>query len=126
MAVNVKAQCDTIANICEKHLTNDYISDGQQYRALLLDDEMAEFHATFYGGAIYRIAACSGLDDGNLVFSLKDRDGNDIFNNENFQYAPYWDFQVNSTFEGILNAKLNPNKDNTSGCAVLLISFKEQ
>ena len=37
------AQCDTIANICAKHIISNFISDGQQYRALLLNsDETAE------------------------------------------------------------------------------------
>ena len=55
------AQCDTIASVCSKHIVSPYISDGQQYRALLLSGQTAEFHATFYGGGTYRIAACTGL-----------------------------------------------------------------
>ncbi|MFQ5334856.1 MAG: hypothetical protein ACE5DN_02160, partial [Flavobacteriales bacterium] len=69
-AFRADAQCDTIAGFCSKHITTDYISDGQQYRALLLHDEVAEFHATFYGGSTYRIAACTGTTDGNLIFRL--------------------------------------------------------
>ena len=40
---------DTIATQCAKHLESQFISDGQQYRALLMNaDETAEFHTTFF------------------------------------------------------------------------------
>ena len=38
----IMAQCDTVANSCYKNITAKYISDGQQYRALLLNKEVAE------------------------------------------------------------------------------------
>ncbi len=45
-----KAQCDSIANLCSKHIIAQFISDGQSYRSLLLNsEEMAEFHTTFFG-----------------------------------------------------------------------------
>ena len=46
------AQCDTVANLCYKNITAKYISDGQQYRALLLKGENAEFSATLFGGCV--------------------------------------------------------------------------
>lgn len=117
-----KAQCDTIASICTKHIMSPYISDGQQYRALLLADQNAEFHATFYGGGTYRIAACTGLKDGNLVFSVFDEERNLLFSNKDFKNASYWDFKVNSTLDVILEATLSGAQ---SGCAVVLIGFKQ-
>lgn len=119
--IRSQAQCDTIASICSKHLIPPYISDGQQYRALLLSDQNAEFHATFYGGGSYRIAACSGLKDGNLIFSVYDEQRNLLFTNKEFKNSPYWDFKVTSTMEVILEAALDGAE---SGCAVVLIGFK--
>ena len=116
------AQCDTIASVCAKHIIAPYISDGQQYRALLLSDQTAEFHATFYGGGSYRIAACTGLKDGNLVFSVYDEERNLLFSNKDFKNAPYWDFKVTSTMDVILEATLGGAQ---SGCAVVLIGFKQ-
>ena len=83
------AQCDTVATLCGKNLTSKYISDGQQYRALLLNDEAAEFHTTFYGNSTYRIASCSGLSDGNLIFRVFDEDRNLLFTNSDYKNAPY-------------------------------------
>ena len=119
------AQCDTIANMCNKHISNQFISDGQQYRALLLNaDEIAEFNTTFYGGSTYRIAACSGMSDGNLVFSVFDKERNLLFTNSDYSNAPYWDFKIASTIDCIIEARLN-NHNQGSGCAVLLIGFKQ-
>ena len=119
------AQCDTIAKICAKHIIASFISDGQQYRSLLLNpDETAEFKTTFFGETVYRIAACSGLTDGNLIFNIYDQERNIIFTNKDVRNAPYWDFKVKSTVELTIEAKLDP-ANSGSGCAVLLIGFKQ-
>lgn len=119
------AQCDTIANLCAKHIISSFISDGQQYRALLLNpDETAEFKTTFFGETVYRLAGCSGLTDGNLIFSIYDQERNLLFTNKDYKNAPYWDFKVKSTVEVTIEAKLDPS-NNGSGCAVLLIGFKQ-
>ncbi len=119
------AQCDTIANGCLKNLGRDFVSDGQNYRALLLDEEVAEFRATFYGGSTYRVAACSGTTDGNLIFSVYDKDRNLLFTNADQKNAPYWNFKFKSTMDCIVEAKLDAAKAASSGCAVLLIGFKQ-
>ena len=111
---------DTTANICAKHFENKFISDGQQYRALLMNtDETAEFHVTLYGGTRYRIAACSGLNDGDLIFSLYDNDTerNLLFTNK--------DFKVTNTLDCIIEAKLDSEGSKSSGRAVVLIGFKQ-
>lgn len=121
------AQCDTIANICAKHIIASFISDGQQYRALLLNsEETAEFHTTFFGETTYRIAACSGTSDGNLIFNIYDQDRNLLFSNRTQKNAPYWDFKVKSTLETTIEAQLDANKNPGSGCAVILIGFKQK
>jgi hypothetical protein len=122
------AQCDSIATMCAKrNMDASFISDGQQYRALLVNsDETAEFHTTFYGGTIYRVAACSGMTDGNLVFTIYDSQHNLIFTNSAYQNAPYWDFSVKSTIDCVIDAQLNPTTNSGSGCAVILIGFKQQ
>ena len=118
------AQCDTIADYCEHNLSVYYISDGQFYRALLYNDQIAEFESTFFGGSRYRIAACSGTEDGNLIFRIFDEEGNLLFTNKEFSNAPYWDFVVESTMHCTIEATLDSNRQ-TSGCAVLLIGFRQ-
>ena len=116
-------QCDSIANICTKNLSSAFISDGQSYRALLVKQETAEFKAVFYGNSTYRIAACSGFSDGNLIFSVFDQDHNLLFTNSEFQNSPFWDLSFKSTMSCTIEAQLN-NANLVSGCAVLIIGFK--
>lgn len=123
----LKAQCDSIANMCSKHIIASFISDGQQYRSLLLNsEEYAEFHTTFFGETTYRIAACSGRSDGNLIFNIYDQDRRLLFTNRDQKNAPYWDFKVKSSVETIIEAQLDVNKNAGSGCAVILIGFKQK
>lgn len=123
MAFAAQAQCEIIVEGCEEHLT-EYISDGQFYRALLYNDQVAEFETTLFGGNTYRIAACSGEDDGNLIFRLYDQERNLLFTNAEFSNAPYWDFVVENSMNCTIEAQLDLNKQD-SGCAVLLIGFKQ-
>jgi hypothetical protein len=123
----VNAQCDSIAKICAKHIISSFISDGQQYRALLLNsEETAEFRTTFFGETTYRIAACSGTSDGNLIFNIYDQERHLLFTNRNHKNAPYWDFKVKSTLETIIEGQLDANRNPGSGCAVILIGFKQK
>lgn len=116
--------CDTIVKLCGQHMSPAYISDGQVYSALLHDEEVAEFHTTLFGGSTYRIAGVSGLTAGNLIFTVMDQDRNLLFTNEEFDNAPFWDLQVNSTVDCIIEARLNLDRVG-SGCAVMLIGFKQ-
>ena len=116
------AQCDITADICQDHITGDYLSDGQHYRSLLLENQVAEFNATLYGGSTYRFAACSGTQDGNLQFRIYDKERNLIFRNMEHNNAPYWDFKLESTMDVIIEAELDPLAG-SSGCAVMLIGF---
>lgn len=118
------AQCDSIAKVCANNITADYISDGQSYRALLNGDEVAEFRATFYGGSTYRIAGCSGFTEGNLIFEIYDQEHNQLFASSDYKNTPYWDFEFASTVDCTIEAKLN-TFNVKSGCATLVIGFKE-
>ena len=116
--------CDPIAERCERHITEQYIPDGQCYRALLSGDETAEFELTLFGGTTYRLAACSGDGDGILFFNVVDKKGNVLFSNRDHGTGPYWDLVVANTIDVAIEAQLDPAKAG-SGCAVLLIGFKK-
>jgi hypothetical protein len=118
------AQCEAVMKMCEGYYDTGYISDGQTYRALLDGDQVTEIELTLFGGNIYRFAACSGNSEGNLIFSVYDRDKNELFTNSQFSNAGYWDFVVESSMEVLVEARLDQNRS-SSGCAILLIGFKE-
>lgn len=117
------AQCDDAAKACEKYINENYISDGQAYRALLTGADIAEFQTTLFGGNVYRIAACTGDTNGVLVFRIYDQDRNVLFSSSDFASAPYWDFALENTMLVTIEASLDETRLK-SGCAVLVIGFK--
>jgi len=118
------AQCDSTAVIASKFMDKEFISDGQSYRALIFDDQIAEFTTTLYGNSTYRIVGVAGLEKEQIHFSVYDEEDNLLFNNAEYQNSPYWDFEINSTLDCRIEAKLDLVKQK-SGCAVLLIGFEK-
>lgn len=116
------AQCDEAASVCEQYLPDGFISDGQSYRALLIDDETAEFRTTFFSGTTYRLAACGGEEARNIIFRVLDVKRNLLFTNEDYDLNPYWNFKAKSTQDVLIEARLREPEG--SGCAVLLVSFE--
>ncbi len=123
LAYMSNAQCDSTAYHARKYMGQDFISDGQTYRALIFDDQIAEFNTTFYGGNKYRIAAMGGFEPEQLIFSVYDQENNLLFTNESFRNIPVWNFMVEQTLTVKIEARLELTKQ-TSGCAVLLIGFE--
>jgi hypothetical protein len=121
---HLSAQCDSTAYLAREFMNETFIPDGQSYRALIFDGQIAEFETTFFGNSKYRIAAYSGLEEEQLIFSLYDQDNNLLFSNEEHQNSPYWDFEIESTLDVRLDAKLDKTKQ-TSGCAVLIVGFEK-
>jgi hypothetical protein len=117
------SQCNEVALESQQYFGNDFISDGQTYRALLFEDQVAEFTTLFFGGATYRISANTGTDKG-IVFNVLDQNRNILFSSADHEKSAYWDFAVESTLNCTIEAQLDPAVQN-SGCAVILIGFKE-
>lgn len=110
---------------CTGFLTSGYVSDGQEYKAKLDENNKAKFYTTFYGGSKYRIIACSNVEKYPLIFSVFDTEKNLLFCNKNFDYTPYWNFTFTSTIDCIIELEFdteNVLKDEV----MLLIGFKEK
>jgi hypothetical protein len=123
-------QSDSLLKFCAKNMGKQFISDGQQYFSLLNGVEVAEFRATFFAGATYRIAACSGMSEGKIIFTLYDstdpQKRKELYSNRNYHNTPYWDFKFASTMECVIEAQLDPKSPGPgSGIALLLIGFKK-
>lgn len=121
-------ECDSIVKICEKQLRTDtngslFVSDGQVYMAFI-NDEIAEFKTTFFGGTTYRIVASAGSSDNFVIFNVFDPEGRILFTNKDHKNAPYWDFKVKNTIPVKIETQLDMDKK-VSGCAVMLIGFKK-
>jgi len=117
------AQLDSVMTECEKYLTEEYLSDGQQYISLITGEQTAEFNAVFYGGNTYRLITCGG-EKQNLLFTIFDINRNELFNNSDYEKTNFWDIQFESTIECFVEVKLDAVNTN-SGFAVLLIGLKK-
>lgn len=117
-------QCQPIAKACDKNIPSSYIPDGQFHYAMLKDEETATFGMTLFGGTTYRVAGCSGMADGNLLFRVYDAEGNELYSNSDYENAPYWDFVVQQTLDVVVEANLDPEMS-SSGCAVVMLGFKK-
>jgi len=116
------SQLDSIISYCNQYIQYPYISDGQQYRAILTSGQTAEFNVTFYGNATYRIVVASEPKDGSVIFRLYDKNKNELFSNLNFNNSTYWDFKFESTVNCSIEAELPESK--TSGFVLMYIAFK--
>lgn len=121
---SASAQLDSVLTNCEKYLTDEYLSDGQQYLSLITGDQIAEFSVLFYGGNTYRIITCGGNSNNRLIFNVYDKYRNELFKSSDYDRTNHWDFQFESTIECFIEAKLESGT-NKSGFAVLLIGIKK-
>jgi len=121
--IDANAQLDSLITYCSNHLQYPYMSDGQQYRAMLTSGETAQFNMTFYGGATYRIVAATEPKDASVIFRLYDKNQNELFSNSNYNNSTYWDFKFTSTVECYLEAELPDGKP--SGFVIMFIGFKQ-
>jgi len=118
----LNSQEEAMLNDCVSNIESPYIVSGQPFKAFITDDEIAEFHTTFFSGSTYRIVACSAKEP-NIIFSVYDTEHNLLFTNENVGNAPYWDFKVEGSIECIVEARLDKSKA-SSGIAMILVGFK--
>lgn len=120
------AQSELTLSLCSKYIQPPFISDGQVYKALITGDEIAEFHVTFYGGTTYRIAIAAGQSEGNVIFSLYDKERRLLFTNRDYNNSIFWDFKFTSTIDCLIEAELDPAARSGSGLINMLIGFKQQ
>ena len=136
------------AGCAKKYSEPSYLSDGQDYRALLKGNATAEFYPTFYNDNTYRIIGCTDIEGGSLLFTITDIKGNVLFNNKDHQNAPYWDLEFKATVECKITVGLSPETQKLAGgsepvasgqdslktesaasgtpiCSVILIGYKQ-
>ncbi|MEA3317586.1 MAG: hypothetical protein U9R54_06480 [Bacteroidota bacterium] len=123
-SISVKGQDNSIEN-CSNLLNSGYVSDGQEYIAKLDQNNRAKFHATFFGGSLYRIVACTDIKNYNLQLSIYDTEKNLLFSNTKYDYSNYWNFSFKSTISCIIELEIDADKQ-IKEKVMLLIGFKEK
>lgn len=113
----------SLTETCETYMTDGFKSDGQFYQHTLNKGEVIESKIALMSGNTYRVAVC-GATSKKIEFTLVDIEGNVLFTNSDFDYAPYWDFEITHTIECKLmieNKDTSIDKEKT----ILLISYKQ-
>lgn len=122
MSTSLLAQSNKKFETCEEYLNEGFISDGQYNIALIKKGETKISKVTFLSGNTFRIIACAEHSD-QLEFTIKDQEGTTLFSNKNFEYAPYWDFEITNTMECTISLFLNDNSLK-SDKTILIIGYK--
>jgi len=116
-SINSIAQCKTdnpdkrrpffeLETECAKtNSESSFLTDGKEYRALLSNNEAADFVVLFYANNTYRIAACTDVG-GPLSFVVRDMKKNILFSNKDYENAPYWDLLFPTSIECIITVSL--------------------
>ncbi|MDY6801441.1 MAG: hypothetical protein SVU94_09475 [Bacteroidota bacterium] len=110
---------------CDQLIDAGYVSNGQEYKTHLNENNKAKFYTTFYGGSFYRVVACSDIKKYPLIFSVFDTEKNLLFCNKDYQYTPYWDFTFSSTIDCIIEIEIKSDKP-LNDEVIMLIGFKEK
>lgn len=108
---------------CEKLIEKDYFPQEKEYKIQIGQDEQASFHMTFYNDYQYRIAVCSNISDGNLVFTIYDPENKMLFSNKDYNFSQYWDFRFKSTIECVIKVEIQ-NYEYTKAMISLLVGYK--
>jgi hypothetical protein len=109
-----------------------FTHNGQYNSVELAPGETAELQVTFFTGMDYKIAVCTQKSVGDhLIYKVMDSKNKVVFNNEEHNNAMVWEFQVESTQTMTIEVtapprKKNPNGLSNSGCASVMIGFKQQ
>jgi len=122
---NARSQDNSIGNCINLINTEGYVSDGQEYKTKVDENNKARFLTTFYGGSYYRIAACSNIPNSKVTITVYDTEKNQLYCNKDYNYIPYWNFKFTSTIDCIIEVEFDRElviKEEV----MLLIGFKEK
>jgi len=106
-----------------------YIHNGQLNSTTLMPGENAELLMSFYSGQEYRLLIAGQEILGTIQFKVMDSDHKVLFDNKEHNGAKFWDFNVKSTQQLIVEVIVPEQKvDNSlaqSGCVAVLVGFKK-
>lgn len=127
----VLAQCNSFnKKTCMPEL-KEYTHNGQYNSTVLSPGETAELEMNLFSDNDYRIVVCGQEVLGDLMYKITDESGKVIFDNKDHQMTKMWDFSVQSTQKltievTVPQGKKSANELTVSGCASVLVGFKEK
>jgi hypothetical protein len=126
---NAIAQCNGFTKKKCIPMLAPYIHNGQLNSTTLMPGENAELLMSFYSGQEYRLLIAGQEILGNIQFKVMDSDHKVLFDNKEHNNVKFWDFNVKSTQQLIVDVIVPEQKiDNSlvqSGCVAVLVGFKK-
>jgi len=123
------AQCNGFTKKKCIPLLTPFIHNGQLNSASFMPGENAELLMSFYSGQEYRLLISGQEVLGNIQFKVMDSDRKLLYDNKEHGNVKYWDFNVKSTQQLIVEVIVPEQKvDNNltqSGCVAVLVGFKK-
>ena len=112
----------SLAKGCSAAL-GDFLTDGQYYRAQVVDDMEANLRITLFEGFRYRIVACTA-DGAKVKYKIYDGGNNEVFSNEGVEDGTEWNFEIGATDDFVIKASLEGNTD--IGCIVFEVGYDDE
>lgn len=109
-----------------------FINNGKLNSAIFTPGETADLEVAFNAGKTYRILVCSQDLIGKVQFKVLDKSRKVLFESDEDETNPYWDFKVTNTQQLIIQIKVPEMDDQRNklaqftpnGCVSILIGVK--
>jgi len=125
---SLDAQCKAFAKKECLPKLSPYIHDGNYHAAVLVEGEEAELYKTFYSDMEYRVAIVGEDKLPAIEFRVLDANKNVLYTNKDKDYAPTWDFKLESSQQLKLVVKVSsfnkPGDTPANGCVAIMFGFK--
>jgi hypothetical protein len=126
--LDLNAQCKAFAKKECLPKLGTYTHDGNYHAAVLVEGEEAELYKTFYSDMDYRVAICGEDKIPSVEFKILDSNKNVIYSNKDNNYAPTWDFKLESSQQLKLVVKVTSfskaGETPANGCVSIMFGFK--
>lgn len=122
-----EGQCVPFARGVVKPELAPFLHDGNLNATILGEGEKIILKKTVFDGITYRLIVMGVPDLPPLRFKLKDKGGRVLFDNKNHNFAPKWDFDVQTTQNILVDVQVTADDDqhtNTGGCVAILFGIK--
>jgi len=122
------SQCRDFAKTRCKPKLENYVHDGNYSGFVLNQEEEVELHKAFFSGQKYRVVVGAEENMPMIHFKIIDSDQNLLFDNQESNYADYFDFELDEAKTLIILLDFVRDEDLgsklESGCISILFGMK--
>ena len=129
---NANAQCKRFTKKNCLPSLKPFTHNGKLTAAVFNPGETADLEMTFNAGKEYRVLVCSQELIGQVQFKVLDKTRKILFESEEGEENPFWDFKVKTTQQLIIQITVPEQEDQKNrlaqltpnGCVSIMVGFK--